>query len=484
MLTRNLGPLQIQLISLGGVIGSAYFIGVGTLLAENGPFAIFAFLVGGMIAWLVAMAMGELCVGMAREGSFVSQTRELMGRPWAAGMGWSYWFNWCAFIPSEMIAGGMILHQFFPQVSVILWASLFAAFITVINLLNIRHFAVIESTLALLKIGTMILFSGVAVYILNHFGQEPPVLPPGSRVNSLSSGAPTGGTLALLVTMVLVLVNFQGTELIALSSAETRNPEKNIPRAARNVAMRTLILYVLPLSLLVMIFPWHQAKGEQSVFVQALSSYGFGTFATFLQVVIVSAALSCANIGLYGAARTLYGLGKEGLAPAWLGKVNAHGVPAFATWLTIGVSWAFLPLYIFFENSTFYTWLLSVSGFTGAICWISITWCQIRLRQEMKKKGQSVSSLAYAMPGFPYLSWLSFVLQAFCLGFMVLHPTLRSSLILGIPAFVIPAWICWGRDRLHFKNSGILRAALDKIPLFIAYCFHYEFIIPVWTTAV
>src|SRR6476619_4765530 len=133
-LRRSLGPIQIQLISLGGIIGSAYFLGAGSILADNGPTAIVAFMLGGIIAWFVAMSMGELCVGMAREGSFVSQSRELMGRPWAAGVGWSYWFNWCAYIPSEMVAGGIILHQFFPHVPVLTSATLFAVFITLINM--------------------------------------------------------------------------------------------------------------------------------------------------------------------------------------------------------------------------------------------------------------------------------------------------------------------------------------------------------------
>lgn len=433
MLRRGLGPLQIQLISLGGIIGSCYFLGVGATIAENGFSTVIAFLIGGLIVWFVAMAMGELCVAMPREGSFVSHATELLGRPLGAGVGWSYWFNWCAYIPSEMVAGGMILHHFFPGISVMIWAALFGVVITGVNLLNVKYFGQIESFLALLKIGAIGVFCLVVLGIL--FG--------GNSTPSISENfqQKPESVLAFLATMVLVLVNFQGTELIALSAAETKDPEHSIPRAARNVAIRTIVIYVLPITLLLLVFPAQDARVDQSVFAQVLSRAGFERLALLFQLVIVSAALSCANSGLYGAVRSLYGLGKEGLAPKWVTHLNKEGIPSYATWITMAFSWVFLPLYIFFEGTQFYVWLLSVSGLTGAICWISISICQIRLRQRNKKP------LSFKMPFYPYLSWASVGLQAVCMSFVVFHSTLRSALILGVPAFMIPLLICWFYDK-------------------------------------
>lgn len=447
MLSRGLGSIQIQLISIGGIIGSAYFLGVGSLVAENGPSVVIAFLLGGLIAWFVAMAMGELCVSMPRDGSFVSQSSELLGKHWAAGVGWSYWFNWCAYIPSEMIAGGMILNTLFPQISVIVWASLFAALITAMNLVHIKYFGTIESGLSLLKVAAMLLFSAAAITVV---GQE-------SSSTLLSrfefSSRASFGSAGFLVTMVLVLVNFQGTELIALSSSETKDPQNSIPRAARNVAMRAILLYAIPLTLLILIFPWREAKVEQSIFSEALLKRGFPGLATFLKLVIITAALSCANSGLYGAVRSLYGLGKEGLAPSWVTTLSPKGVPAYATWLTIAVCWSFLPLYLLFEGTHFYTWLLSVSGFTGAMCWISITLCQIKFRTQLRRQGKE-ATMVYRMPWFPALSWISLVAQILCVCFIAWHPTLRSSLYLGIPAILIPIIISFFREkRLLFSEA-------------------------------
>ena len=467
MLRRNLGPLQVQLISVGGIVGSSYFLGAGSIIAMSGPLSIIAFALGGLIAWFVAMAVGELCVAMPREGNFVSHSRELLGKPWAAGVGWSYWFNWSAYIPSEMIAGGLLLNQFYPKIPVIHWAIAFAILITLINLINIKHFGRIESALSLLKLGAIGLFTGVALLIWGGFAGNVSILKETQKLTPTLSTLKPQDLLSLILVMVLVLVNYQGTEIIALSSAETENPEKNIPIAARNVAIRTLMIFVFPLIMLLLIFPWTRARGDHSIFVEALSLHQFDTLSLIFQGIIITAAISCANSGLYGAVRSLYGLGKEGLAPRWVTHTNSSGVPYKATLMTIAMCWAFLPLYTLFEGTRFYTWLLSLSGFTGALCWISITLCQILFRKSLKSSPpspllKSSSSLSadsmqadlkssYFMPGFPYLSFLSLILQIMCLSFLAVHSQFRSSFLLGIPAFLLPALIIYIRDRLIRK---------------------------------
>ena len=455
MLRRNLGPIQVQLISVGGIVGSSYFLGAGSIIATSGPMAILAFTLGGIIAWLVAMAVGELCVGMPREGNFVSHSRELLGRPWASGVGWSYWFNWSAYIPSEMIAGGLILNQFYPSIPVIHWAIGFAVIITITNLMNIKHFGQIESALSILKLGAIGVFTGVALTIwLGLTGNHHVIQETQSLAQILKDIHPEQIT-SLILVMVLVLVNYQGTEIIALSSAETQDPEKNIPIAARNVAVRTILIFVLPLIMLMLIFPWTKATVDRSIFVEALSLHHFNSLALIFQMIIITAALSCANSGLYGAVRSLYGLGKEGLAPRWVTEVNSAGVPYKATLMTIVMCWAFLPLYTLFEGTRFYTWLLSLSGFTGALCWISITICQILFRRRLSTGKSPQAQSPYLMPGFPYLSFLSLILQILCLSFIGFNSQLRSSFILGIPAFALPALFIYVRDQIQ-KTSPIL----------------------------
>jgi amino acid transporter, AAT family len=439
-LRRGLNAVHVQLISLGGIIGSCYFLGIGYNVAQVGPATALALMLGGLIVWLVANGMGELCVALPRAGSFVSFAREMVGRPWAAGVGWSYWFNWCAYVPSEMIAGGIIMNHFLPQLPVMFWAMVFGGVITFVNLGHVKAFGNIESALALIKIAAIIMFCVIGVLIWSgSIGPQRQFL--GTRYltggHGLAGLFPAGVPAALL-TMVMILVNYQGTEIVAISAAETKNPEKNIPTAIRNVAYRIVAIFVVPVIILVSILPHKEAGLEDSVFAHALTRYGMSWVGGVFSFVVLTAALSCANSGLYGTIRSIYSLSREGLAPAWLSKLNRHGVPARATLLTIGVCWAFVPLFLVFQKSAFYTWLLSVSGFTGAVCWISISWCQLRFRKRILARGYTSRDLVFAAPAFPYLSYFAIWVQIGCLVAVALNRQLRSCLVMGIPAVLIP----------------------------------------------
>jgi amino acid transporter, AAT family len=445
-LQRNLGALQIQLIAIGGIIGSAYFLGIGNLVAKLGPSIVLAFLLGGLIVWLVALAMGELCVSMPREGSFVSFAHELVGPSWAAGVGWSYWLNWCAYIASEMIAGGIIMHMFAPAIPAMVWSVLFGLLITTINLLNVGYFGAIESILSSFKICAVALFAilGLAICI-GSAGTGAPLPVTGLvKADGLAGLFPAGG-LAILLSMVVVLVNFQGTELIALAAAETDNPEKNVVSACRRVAIRIVGIYVIPLLILVSIFPYQKGSISEPVFSAALTMHGFPWAATLFSLVTMSAAFDCANCGLYGTVRALYGLGKEKLAPAAVTRLSAAGVPATATWATICTTWAFLPLFVFFQRSAFYPWLLAVSGFTGAICWISISWCHVRFLK--KRDGRA-----------PFWGRLSIVIQLLCLAIVPLSEDFRGCLVIGLPALFIPMAVVYWRER-RTKAAAVSLAA-------------------------
>jgi AAT family amino acid transporter len=195
---------------------------------------------------------------------------------------------------------------------------------------------------------------------------------------------------------------------------------------------------VIPIVILVSIFPSSEAGLEGSVFATALARHGFGWAGTVLSLVVLVAALSCANSGIYGTTRALYALAKEGLAPRGLGALNRNQVPQNATLATIVLCWAFVPMFTLFKGTAFYTWLLSVSGFTGAVCWISISWCQIRFRRRVRARGYRDEELRFAAPLYPVLSWAAVWLQIACLVLVALHPTLRACLVIGVPSLVVP----------------------------------------------
>ncbi|NHM28707.1 amino acid permease [Desulfofundulus sp. TPOSR] len=444
-LRRGLKPRHLQLIALGGIIGSCYFLGSGYVIDSAGPGAWLAYALGGAIIFMVMACLGELAVAIPVSGSFVSYAHDLISPTWACGVGWSYWSTWVTYVPSEMIAAGIIMHNFFPGIEPVYWAILFGLVLTFINLAYVGTFGELEFWLALIKIIAIIAFCVFAVLIFLGVIGEQGFL--GATYLTGQGGMFPKGIPAVLLTMVIILVNFQGSELIGLAAGESQHPEKSIPVAIRNVTWRIIALYVIPLFLLVTIFPWEKAGLEESVFAAALNAYGLNWAGSLFSVVVLTAALSCANSGIYGTARALYGLSRAGLAPKWLGKVNKKGAPKNAILMTIIPCWIGIIAYTLDTSETLYTYLLALSGFTGVMAWVSICWSQLAFRRKLEKQGYDISRLKYKTPLFPYLTHFAICSQLACVAVMAFNPDLRTSLYVGIPMLLLPmAWYrIWGR---------------------------------------
>ncbi|RHM53551.1 amino acid permease [Mitsuokella sp. AF33-22] len=434
-MNRGLKNRHLQLISLGGVIGSGYFLGTGYVLEKAGPAAILAYLLGGVIVLCVMLCLAELAVDKPVSGSFVTYAKEHISPTWACGVGWAYWTTWVAYVPSEMIAAGIIMNHFLPEVSQLWWAVFFGLLVTILNLFHVDKFGESEFWLSLIKIIALGAFSIVAGLIcLGLIGDQGYI---GTKVLLGGGGFAPNGYWSIVLTMVIILVNFQGTEIIGLAAGECEKPEKSIPIAVRNVTWRIIALYIIPISLLISILPWDQASLEESVFAAAVSQYGFTHFGAFFAFVILTAAISCSNSGLYGAARALHALARMDMAPHTLGHINKNGMPSRSILVSICACWAVILLYSFNPDSALYTYLLAVSGFTGAIAWISICWSQYRSRKQRIAAG-TVGKLRYKTPFFPYVTLFGIWAQVFCLVVMVFDPDLRESLYAGLPMLLIP----------------------------------------------
>ena len=434
-LRRGLKPRHLQLIALGGVIGSGYFLGTGEVLSTVGPAAVLSYVLGGIIVICVMACLGELAVACPVSSSFVTYARQLISPTWACGVGWSYWLTWVAYVPAEMIAAGIIMESFFPGMDRLWWSFLFGAMITVINLSYVKTFGEVEFWLALIKVVALLLFAVCALAIFfGIVGSESFI---GTSLLLGDDGFFPKGYSAVFITMVLVLVNFQGTEIIGLAAGESEDPARSISVAIRNVTWRILSLYVVPLLLLVSIFPWRQAGVEQSVFAAALDHYGLRWAGGLFSFVVLTAAVSCSNSGLYGCARAMYALGQEGLAPSWLGRTNRLGVPQNATIFSVAGCWVALMLQAFDPEGLFVK-LLAVSGFSGAIAWISICWSQLNFRRRLEAEGHDVHSLTFKVPFFPYVTHFGIWAQVACLMLMVFSDKLRDPLFIGIPFVIVP----------------------------------------------
>ncbi|WP_196604488.1 amino acid permease [Pectinatus haikarae] len=453
---RSLKNRHLQLISLGGIIGSGYFLGTGYILEKTGPAAILAYLLGGLIVFCVMLCLAELAVAKPVSGSFVNYTNEYISPVWACGVGWAYWMNWIAYVPSEMIAAGIIMHNFMPQIGQVGWAIIFGFIITLINVLSVGKFGESEFWLSLIKIAALIIFSGTAFAICigligSHYI--------GTDILLNNGGFAPNGYWSIFITMVIILVNFQGSEIIGLAAGECKDPEKSIPIAVRNVSWRIIALYIIPVFLLISIFPWNHAGLSESPFAAALQEYGLDQLASGFAFVVLTAAISCSNSGLYGSGRALQALARLNMAPKWLGRLNAQGMPQNSIFVSIIGCWLIIFLYTYDTSSLAYTYLLAVSGFTGAMAWISICWSQYNFRRKLIK-ANLVHTLKYKTPFFPYITLFGIFIQVLCLLVMVFTEDLRSALYTGLPMMLVP--MLWYKLFRTKKLAGLPASPIRK----------------------
>ena len=462
---RALKDRHVQLIALGGIIGSGYFLGTGAVIHQVGPSVFLAYILGGLIIYLTMLCMGELAVAIPISGSFINYTADFISPSLACGVGWSYWISWVAYIPAECVAGGIIM-ELFTGVGSYVWAVCFGLLITYINICKVGTFGEIEFWLALIKVTA--LFSFVALSLLIFFGfihgSQPPGMIGGKFIFD-QGGLFPNGTLALLTAMVLLLVNYQGSEIIGLAAGESVDPARMIPSAIRNVTFRILFIYIIPVFCLVLIFPWQKAGLANSVFSDALHMYGLRWAGAATSFVTLTATLSCSNSGVYGIVRSLHALARNGMAPQKLAKLNRNAVPQNAGIVTLVSIWLLLFAGYFFGQTMLYIALLLVSGFTGAIAWISLCWAQINFRKRLYKAGYTTADLRYKTPGSPYTGILAIILMLACLLFLLLnedHPSYRIAFIIGFVSLVAPMLIYKGLG-LHKKRETEL---LDKLVKF------------------
>ncbi|MDP3704563.1 MAG: amino acid permease [Legionellaceae bacterium] len=454
---RALKARHVHLIALGGIIGSGFFLSTGSVVQQVGPSVFIAYILGGLIVYLTMLCMGELTVAIPIAGSFINYTADFISPSLACGVGWSYWLSWVAYIPAECLAGGIIMH-YFTGINGYMWAICFGLVITCINFAKVGTFGEIEFWLAIIKIAALFSFVVLSVFIffgIIHGDQPSSII--GTKYLLKQGGLFPHGVMPLLTAMVLLLVNYQGSEIVGLAAGESIDPARMIPFAIRNVTLRILFIYIIPVFCLVMIFPWQKANIINSVFAEALNFYGLKWAGAVTSFVTLTSALSCSNSGVYGIVRALNALARNGMAPAPLAKLNHNAVPQNAGIVTLIAIWILLLASYFFSQSTLYIALLLVSGFTGAIAWISLCWAQINFRRKLYKSGYTTADLKYKTPGSPYTAIIAIVLMVGCLVFLVFDQDVsyKIAFTIGLISLIVPI-VVYKLLGAHKKREHIL----------------------------
>ncbi|MEH7156031.1 amino acid permease [Neobacillus drentensis] len=426
-LNRGLSSRHIQMIALGGTIGVGLFMGSSSTIGWTGPSVMLAYGITGIFLYLIMRAMGEMLYLEPSTGSFATFGYKYI-HPLAGYMtAWSNWFQWVVVGMSEVIAIGTYMHYWYPDLPAWIPGLIAMVILGVANFISVKSFGEFEFWFALIKVVTIVLMI-VAGFGLIFFG-----FGNGGDAIGISNlwkngGFFTGGLKGFLFALSLVVGAYQGVELIGITAGEAKDPQKTIRNAIQSTIWRILVFYIGAIFVIVTVYPWDQLHAIGSPFVATFAKIGITAAAGIINFVVITAALSGCNSGIYSAGRMLYTLGVNGQAPKVFSKVSSNGVPLFGTiGVLIGLGVGVVLSYIAPEKLFVYVYAASV--LPGMVPWFVILISQPKFRKVHAAK---MASHPFKMPFAPVTNYVTIAYLVAVLVGMWFNEDTRVSLIAGI----------------------------------------------------
>lgn len=452
----------MQMIAIGGAIGTGLFVGSGATISTAGPGgALVAYAAIGLMVLLLMQSLGEMTAHMPVAGSFQAYASRFVSPSFGFAIGWNYWFNWAITVAAELVAAGIIMSFWLPGVPSWVWAGGFLVILTALNALSAKAYGESEFWLAMIKVIAVIVFlvAGVAM-IAGILGGSSP-----GFSNWTTGEAPfKGGMLAIISIFMVAGFSFQGTELVGVAAGEARNPRLEVPKAIRTVFWRIMLFYIGAIAVIGFLIPYTDplllrtdaSDIASSPFTLVFERAGIAVAASIMNAVILTAILSAGNSGLYASSRMLHALALHGQAPKVFATVNRRGVPIWALAATAAVGlFGFLTAII--GQGAAYTWLLNVSGLSGFIAWVGIAVCHYRFRRAFVRQGHSVSELPYVAPWFPLGPLLAFTMCLIVILGQNYEALFRGELLSVLSSYIgLPAFLAlWAGHKLITRAPGV-----------------------------
>ena len=376
-LRRGLKNRHLQMIALGGAIGTGLFYGSASTIALAGPAVMLAYLLGGIMIFFIMRMLGEMAVDEPVSGSFSHYAGKYWGDFPGFLSGWNYWFNYIIVSMAELAAVGIYMNFWLPDLPQWLSALICLAVITALNLTNVRAYGEMEFWMALVKITAIVLMIGLGSWLLVTGGPFP------ANVSNLweHGGFLPNGWWGFFLGTAVVMFSFGGIELIGITAGEAEDPDRTIPKAINQVIWRILIFYVGTMAVLMALWPWNEVGMEASPFVQIFSNVGIPAAAHILNFVVLTAAVSVYNSAIYSNSRMLYGLAAGGDAPKALMRLSRQGVPVVGILISSGVTLLAVLLNYLFPGRVFMLFL-SIAMASVIISWGTIVITHLKFRRH------------------------------------------------------------------------------------------------------
>ncbi|WP_142955815.1 amino acid permease [Enterococcus durans] len=430
-LQRGLKNRHVQLISIGGAIGTGLFLGSGKSIQLAGPPILFAYLITGCICFFIMRALGELLLSNTNNHSFLDFIAEYLGKKAAFVTGWTYWFCWIAIAMADLTAMGMYVRYWAPGVPQWLPEIIALVLLLGLNMVAVSLFGELEFWFALIKVVAIIAFIIIGAYmIITHYKTSAGTV---SISNLWSHGGffPKGGK-GFILSFQMVTFAFAGIELVGLVAGETKNPEKVLPEAINNIPIRIILFYLGSLFVIMSIYPWNSLNADNSPFVEVFSEIGITIAASLINLVVLSAAASACNSAIYSTGRMLRSLSQEGSAPKRFRRLTTHRVPGNALVFSTIVIFISVVLNYIMPSEVF-TLISSIATTCFLFIWSMLVYTHLKYRKSiLGKKAHS-----FKMPFYPFSNYLVFLYMAFTCVVLLLGKDTRIALLLT------PVWfIC------------------------------------------
>ncbi|MDQ8705591.1 D-serine/D-alanine/glycine transporter [Streptomyces sp. LHD-70] len=461
-LDRQLSNRHIQLIAIGGAIGTGLFMGSGKTIALAGPSVIFVYMIIGAMLFFVMRAMGELLLSDLRYKSFADFASDLLGPCAGFFTGWTYWFCWIVTGIADVVAISGYVAFWWDDAP--LWIPALAAVVVLIglNLPTVKAFGETEFWFALIKIVAIVALIVVGL-VMVFKGFESTSGATASFANLWNDGGffPTG-PMGFVAGFQIATFAFVGIELVGTTAAETKDPEKNLPKAINSIPVRVMLFYVVALVVIISVTPWRQISADKSPFVVMFTLAGLAVAASVINFVVLTSATSSANSGIYSTSRMVYGLAREGDAPASFGRLSSSRVPVNALLLS-GVFLLGGVVMVAIGGSIIeaFTLVTTISSVCFMFIWTMILISYIVYR---KRRPHLHEASKFKMPGGVAMCYVVFAFFAFLIwAFTQKSDTLQALLVTPVWFLVLAvAWLAMGRSRARRAAAESAAAEVEQ----------------------
>ncbi|MCK1992058.1 amino acid permease [Peribacillus muralis] len=440
-LQRTMTSRHITMMALGGAIGAGLFKGSSSAIDMAGPSVILAYLIGGIILLFIMQGLAEMAVANSGARTFRDLVQSILGKYPAYFLDWIYWKMWVLNIAAESVVAAIFLQYWLPGYPIWILALAVSVLVTAVNLLSVKVFAETEYWLALIKITVIIVFilAGL-VLLLVTFGDHAAV---GFSNLTDNGGFFPNGSKGLITAMLVVIYSYGGTEIIGVTLAETKNPEKVVPKAVRSTLIRIISFYIIPFFIIVSLIPWNEVNGvPESPFVMVFQMIGIPGADHIMNAVVLLAIISSMNSGLYGSSRVLYTQAVDGRIPKIFSRLSKKKVPVYAILMCTSALYLGVLISLFAGSKTF-EFLMGSLGYTVLFIWLIIAFAHLKSRKQ-----QSGKPSGYAVKWFPYTTWAAIIaLLMILIGIIFTTSVIVTTITLCIYIFITLTYI-W-KKRLH-----------------------------------